>query len=313
MLDTTASEFVWYDGKLTPWAEATIHATDLGPWSVSSVFEGIRGYWNEEQKKLYVFQLDAHLKRFAHSIRMIRLPAPAFDHATIKQGILDLLRANRIRDDIYIRPFAFAEAATFGGLPKGHTRVLINTTPWASRLKSGKLNRAVVVSWTRISDNVLPPRIKATPNYLNSRYATEEATRHGYDAAILLNPNGKVAEGPGACLMVVRNGKLITPTVTSGILESITRDTVMQIAREMLGMEVVEREVDRTELYIADEIFFCGTGLEVIPVESVDNLTIGTGELGTITRRIVDCYHDLVRGIAPAHPEWRTEVSIDGW
>ena len=308
MLEPTGGPFVWYDGKLTPWAEATVHATDIGTWSVSSVFEGIRGYWNSEQKKLFIFQLDAHLERFAQSIRLIRLPNLAFDPAELREGVLDLLHTNQVRADNYIRPFAYAEATTFGSLPTGKSHVIINTAPWASRLQSGKLNTAVVVSWTRITDNVLPPRIKASPNYLNSRYASEEAHRHGYDSAILLNPNGKVAEGPGMCLMLVRRGQIITPSVTSGILESITRETIMQIARELLGLEVIERVVDRTELYVADEAFFCGTGLELAPISSVDRLPVGDGRIGPITRHIIECYHDLVRGIDARHAEWRTEV-----
>ncbi len=143
---------------------------------------------------------------------------------------------------------------------------------------------------------------------MNSRYASEEAKRNGYDYAIILNSNGKVAEGPGACLMLVRGKKLITPGVTSGILESITREVMLQLARERLSLEVVEREVDRTELYAADELFFCGTGAEVAPVISVDRLMVGNGALGPYTRQIIDCYHDLVRGIDPSHPEWRTSV-----
>jgi branched-chain amino acid aminotransferase len=305
------SKYVWYDGKLVPWAEATIHATDLGPWSVSSVFEGIRGYWNASAQTLNVFQLDAHLERFAQSMRLIRLPACTYDSATLKRGILDLLRANEVADDIYIRPFAFAEASTFGGLPKGETRVLVNTTPWPSRLGNGRMNTAAVVSWTRISDNVMPPRIKASPNYLNSRYAAEEAHRHGYDSAILLNPSGKVAEGPGMCLMLVRGKKIITPGVTSGILESITRDTLIQLARHLFKLDVVEREVDRTELYAADEAFFCGTGIEIAPISSIDGLNIGNGKIGAVTQAIIDCYHNLVRGMDARYAEWRTPLPMN--
>ena len=309
MTESTPPNFVWYDGNLVPWADVTIHATDLGPWSVSSVFEGIRGYWNAEQEALYVFQLDAHLRRFAQSIRMIRLPAPAFDATTLKQAVLDVLHANQVQQDIYIRPFAYAEANTFGGLPKSPTRILINTTAWVSKLPMPKLQRAGVVSWTRISDNVLPPRIKATPNYLNSRYALDEAQRHGYDSAILLNPNGKVAESTGMCVMLVRGGKLITPSATSGILESITRETILEIARALLRVPVVEREVDRTELYVADEVFFCGTGAEIIPIASVDGLQLGNGQVGALTHQLIDCYHGLVHGTDTRYPEWRTRVA----
>ncbi len=307
MADQTTSPFVWFDGKLVPWPEATVHATQLGPAGVSSVFEGIRGYWNEQQKQLYIFQLDAHVARFAQSIRLIRMSLP-HSPSELRQAILDLVHANELRQDIYIRPFAFSEAGTFGGAPAARAIILIHTDKWGTKLDNPQMSSAVVTSWTRISDNVMPPRVKASSNYLNSRYASEEAKRHGYDSAILLNNNGKVAEGPGSCLMFIRGRKLITPAITSGILESITREVILELARERLGLEVVEREVDRTELYVADEMFFCGTGAEMVPVASVDRLPVGDGQLGKYTHQLIDCYRDIVRGVDPTHGEWRTPV-----
>jgi branched-chain amino acid aminotransferase len=170
------------------------------------------------------------------------------------------------------------------------------------------MSHACISSWSRITDNVMPPRVKASSNYLNSRYASEEARRNGYDIALILNPNGKVAEAPGACLMLVRDGKIITPTVTSGILESITRATLIQLCRDVLNVEVIEREVDRTELYVAQEAFLCGTGAEITPIASVDRFTLGDGNIGAITARVENLYHDLVRGIDARYAEWRTAV-----
>ncbi len=300
-------QFVWVDGQLVPWNEATVHITQVGPAGVSSVFEGIRGYWNPAAHKLYVFQLDAHLARLAQSMRLMRMKANCTT-AEIREGILGLLRVNACAEDTYIRPSAFIEAAFFGSAPSDTARVVVNTTPFPSRLKDGKVSHACISSWARLMDNVMPPRVKASSNYLNSRLAGEEAKRNGYDAALILNPNGKVAEAPGACLMIVRGGKVITPSVTSGILESITRATFMQLFREVLGIEVVERDVDRTELYVADEAFLCGTGHELTPIVSVDRLPVGDGQMGLITRGIEALYHDLVRGIDARYPEWRTEV-----
>lgn len=307
MTESINSPFVWFDGKLVPWAEATIHATQLGPAGVSSVFEGIRGYWNEETKRLSIFQLDAHLARFAQSIRLVRITLP-FPREELREAVCALARANRIASDVYFRPFAYSEASTLSGAPDPRAIVLIHTTDWPSKLKSDRVSHAAVSSWTRIGDNVMPPRIKASSNYLNSRYAAEEARRNGYDNAVILNANGKVAEGPGMCIMLVRGNKLITPSATNGILESITRETIMQLARERFDLQVVERDVDRTELYVADEAFYCGTGIEMLPIVSVDRLPVGDGTIGTITRQLTDCYHDLVRGIDSGHPEWRTEV-----
>lgn len=301
------AQFVWVDGKLVPWNEATIHITQLGTAGVSSVFEGIRAYWNAEARQLFVFQLDAHLERLAQSMRLVRM-RQTIPTAAIKEGILALVRANHFAEDTYIRPFAFVEAPMFGSVPSDQAHIVVNAMPNPSRLKSGSVVHACISSWSRITDNVLPPRVKASSNYLNSRYAAEEAKRNGYDVALILNPSGKVAEAPGACLMIVRDGKIITPSVTSGILESITRATILQLCHEVLRIPVIEREVDRTELYIAREAFLCGTGNEVTPIASIDRFTLGDGSCGPITRQIESLYHDLVRGIDARYPEWRTLV-----
>ncbi len=304
-------KFIWVDGKLTPWNEATVHISQLGTSTVSLVFEGIRAYWNDAARKLFVFRLDAHLERFAQSIRLIRMKQPIAADA-LRHGVIDLLRANEYAADTYIRPFAFTESATFGGMSGDQARIVLTTQTWLSRLKSGKMAHAGVSSWTRITDNVMPPRVKASSNYLNSRMASEEAKRNGYDSALRLNPNGKVAEAPGACLMIVRNGKIITPSVTSGILESITRETLIQLCRDVLKLDVIEREVDRTELYTASEAFLCGTGAEITPIASIDRFALGDGSLGPITQRVELLYHDLVRGIDTRYAEWRTEVKSEG-
>jgi branched-chain amino acid aminotransferase len=300
-------QFVWVHGKLVPWNEATIHVTAVGTAGVSLVYEGIRAYWNPDASKLYVFQLDAHLARFAQSIRLIRMKQP-IPNSVIRNGILDLLRANQYQQDVYIRPFAFVESTSYSGMSSDQAQIVVNTNSNPSRLKSGKVMHACVSSWSRLSDNAMPPRIKASSNYLNSRYALEEAKRNGYDMALFLNPNGKVAEAPGACLMIVRDGKIITPSVTSGILESITRETIIQLCRETLKIDVVEREVDRTELYVAAEAFICGTGNEVTPLASIDRFTLGDGRAGPITCQVESLYHDLVRGLDSRYPDWRTQV-----
>ncbi len=300
-------QFVWVDGKQLPWNDATVHITQLGTSTVSLVFEGIRAYWNDAARKLFVFRLDAHLERFAQSIRLIRMKQ-TIANDQIRRGVIDLLRANNYASDTYVRPFAFTESATFGGMTSDQARIVLTTRDWPSRLKSGQVSHACVSSWTRISDNVMPPRVKASSNYLNSRMASEEAKRNGYDVALILNPDGKVAEAPGACLMIVRDGKIITPSVTSGILESITRETLIQLCREELKLPVVEREVDRTELYTASEAFICGTGAEITPIASIDRFTLGGGSIGPITQRVENLYHDLVRGIDTRFAEWRTQV-----
>jgi branched-chain amino acid aminotransferase len=168
--------------------------------------------------------------------------------------------------------------------------------------------RVCISSWTRIGDNILPPRVKAFSNYHNSRLATMEAKANGYDWPILLNDHHKLTEGPGACVALVRHGTVITPDLSSGVLESLTRDTLLKLLPEVLNIPVVEREVDRTELYVADEAFYMGTGWELLPVLEVDGLPVGNGRMGPVAISIDRMYHDLVRGIDPRHAEWRTPV-----
>jgi branched-chain amino acid aminotransferase len=302
-----ATQYVWVDGKLSCWDEATVHITQIGLATVSAVFEGIRVYWNDTTKRFYVFQLDAHLHRLAQSIRLMRMKQP-FSNIVIKKAAIDLLRVNKCKGDSYVRPLAFVESAVFSHTSNDKARMVLSTKSWPSRLKSNTVSHACISSWTRLGDNQMPPRVKAASNYLNSRLAAEEALRNGYDTAVLLNSNGKVAEAPVACLMIVRDGKIITPPVTSGILESITRATVIQLCHEVLNLEVIEREVDRTELYLASEVFACGTGEEITPIVSVDRFELGDGGVGPITRQLENLYNDLVRGIDTRYPEWRTLV-----
>lgn len=189
------------------------------------------------------------------------------------------------------------------------THILITARPFGSHLKTGYEVHCRISSWARICDNIMPPRAKAVANYQkNSWLATTEAGLDAYGGAIPLTERGKVSEGPGASLMLGRQDKVITPPVTSGILESITRPTLIKLLSEVLGMEVVEREVDRTELYVAQEAFFCGTGEEITPIVSVDRLPVGDGEVGPFTKKVIDLYHDLVRGIDERCPEWRTPI-----
>ncbi|MFQ6014282.1 MAG: branched-chain amino acid transaminase [Anaerolineae bacterium] len=300
--------YIWHDGQIIPWDEATVHVTDLEWSGVSSVFEGIKAYRNDGLDRAYIFRLDEHMARFANSMKLMRMN-PEFSIDELKEAILELLRANDVRQDTYIRPFAyFGPGKWFGRMAETPTHLLINSFPFESHLKTDHKLNCCISSWTRISDNVMPPRVKAVCNYQNSRLAATEADLAGYDGAILLNEQRKVAEGPGACIMIVQRGKVATPPVTSGILESITRYTLIHLLRHELGIEVAEREIDRTELYLADEAFFCGTGAEVSPIISIDRYPLGNGEVGPITRQMADLYHDLVRGTDHRYPEWRTLV-----
>lgn len=304
-------KYLWWNGELVEWDRANVHVTAIGWSAVGAVFEGIRAYWNPDHEELYVFRLEEHMRRLGQSMKMVRLePKWSIEHLT--EQIIELLKANEIREDTYIRPLAYRGEGGGKGFSSfgGSTEILINTRPNPSHLLSGKMSTACVSSWTRISDNVMPPRIKNVANYRNGQLAGMEAAMNGYDIALIMNQQGKIAEGGGSCVMLVRDGKLITPDVTQSILESITRDALIQLARDEMGIEVVERAVDRTEFYIADEVFMCGTAFEITPISSVDKYTVGNGEIGPITRRLEELLNDCFRNISGIRPEWRTPVGV---
>jgi len=301
--------YLWFSGRQVPWEQATVHVTLVGWPSIGAVFEGIRGYWNAEQAALYIFRLREHMARLEMSMKLQRM-LPRFSAAELTAALLDLCRVNDAREDVYIQPLAFTlgsmwgSRAAMGQLPE----VFITIRPIESDLLKERSLTAGVSSWTRIHDRALPPRIKAIPNYANSRLGSNEASRHGYDVPIFLNQEGTVAESSGSCIFIVRKGEVVTPPVTASILESITRDSVIELARTALSLPVHEREVDRTELYASDEIFLCGTSMEVTPVTEVDGYQIGAGRSGEITGRIERLFHDVARGIDSRYAHWRTRV-----
>lgn len=301
--------YLYWRGERRRWEDANVHVTSLGWSTIGAVFEGIRAYWNAEEEELYVFRLREHLERLAQSMKLVRLPLEQ-STAELTEIILDLLRANEVRRDTYIRPLGYTANAGNKRMSQmgGESEFLISTSDMPSHLLSGMTQEGKVSSWTRISDSVMPPRIKNLSNYRNGQLATMEVRQDGYDVAFMLNPQGKVAEAPGACVVLLRNGTLITPDVTSGILESITRDALITLVREELGVDVVERPVDRTELYLADEIFTCGTAAEITPVVSIDRYQIGDGKIGPVTQRLESLFHSVLRGEEGRWAQWRTPV-----
>jgi branched-chain amino acid aminotransferase len=304
-------DYIWWNGKRRDWDECTVHVTELGWSTIGAVFEGIRAYTGDGAGELSIFRFREHLERLERSMRLVRLSLDySLDELT--EATVDLLRVNDVREDTYIRPLAYAKDTSgkrFAQLGND-AALLINTSPMASHLKSGLTQTARVSSWRRISEDVMPPRIKNLSNYRNSQLAGMEARLDGYDTAILLNHQGKVSEGPGACVMLVSGNTVITPDVGSGILESITRDALLVLCREVLGLEVVERGVDRTELYLADEVFTCGTAAEVTPIVSIDKYGIGDGTIGPVTRALESAFDDVLRGRDARYAHWRTAVEV---
>ena len=303
-------KYVWMSGDLVEWDSAVVHSSTLGWSAISMVFEGIRGYWNAEKEQLNIFHLELHIERLLRSMKIMRMTSP-WSVSELKGAIVDLVQANEFKGDIYVQPLAyFGGSTTPGYLPVSERPgdITIFNRQIGSVLGSGRVVTCGVSSWTRISDNVMPPRVKAIANYQNSRYVADESSRHGYDFGVILNPQGKVSEISYACLYIVRDGVAITPPVSAGILESITRDVVGQLFQEQLGIKVVERDIDRTELYIADEVFICGTGAELQAVGSIDGYKIGDGGVGPVVLRLEQLFHDIVRDKDSRYPEWRTGV-----
>jgi len=298
--------FYGMDGRIVPSGEACFPIHSPAAKYGLNVFEGFRGYWSDEHKDIFIFRCDEHYRRLFASARMLWIPAP-WNQAEVLAHLLAVARANAWRFDIQLRHGIYLGGdAEFGSQTTPGHFVIAN--PRGRAFDSEKGVRAGVSTWARIHDTDLPPRIKAGSNYLNSRLALLEARRHGYDTAILLGRDGKVSEAPTACLFMVRNGRIVTPPVTAGILESITRDTVMTLARDELGIPLVEAAIDRTELYLAEEILLAGTAAEIVPVASVDGLAIGTGHPGPVTRSLQKLYDDVVRGRVVKYQRWLTPV-----
>jgi branched-chain amino acid aminotransferase len=311
--DANTPAFLWWNGKLVPWESATVHLASTFWSGVTAIFEGIMSYWNEEAGELYIWQLDAHLRRLLRSQKLMRQASP-YTVEELTAGVLELARALNVRRDTYIFPYCYPQGGgnfeSGTGVGPQPVDVAITARPNASHLGKGWVRSACVSSYTRISDNVMPPRVKNIANYRNSNLAMAEAKIDGYDTAIILNTMGKVAEGPGACLMLLRDGVLVTPSSTDSILESITRYAVIELARRELGLHVVERPVDRTELYVADEIFLVGTAAEILAIGSVDRYTIGDGGMGPMTTMLESVFHDVVRGRRPEYAHWSTPAGI---
>lgn len=301
--------FMIQNGRIVAYAACRLHGFSGAVKYGCGVFEGLRAYWNEQQRQLWVFRLEEHLARLSFGIRVLRLEgAPPIE--AVGRGVLEMLRANELRETCHVRVIVHLDGDDelsargpvgwmAGAVPRGSSRFV----------EAGM--HVKVTSWARIADAALPARVKATGNYLNNRAAELEAKRDGYDGAILLTADGKLSEASGACLMLVREGKLVTPSVTSDILESITRATLIELAREA-GIEVVERTVDRSELWAAEEVLACGSGWEIVPIVSVDRLPVGDGRPGPITRTLQAAYFATVRGERPARRGWLTPVWPEG-
>lgn len=289
------TSWVFYQGKIVPEEEVSISIRCKAFNYGLGCFEGIRAYWDEEGQQLYGFRLKEHYERLLESCKALYMDIP-YTVQELCDFTVELLRKNNFRTTTYIRPVVYKGSNSLTPTLKDEdNRLVIYCQPLGSY--SGKTELKVAVSsWRRITDNMVPPRTKATGGYLNSALASLEVLQNGFDEAIFLTQDGKVCEGPGENIFLVKKGKLITPPLSDDILEGITRDTVMTLAREELGMEVVERSVSRTELYNAQEVFFSGTAMEVTAVVEVDRRKVGTGKEGEVCKKLRDMFFDVATG-----------------
>lgn len=306
MKTDVANRYIWFKNEIVNVNNAKINVLTPTSQFGLNVFEGIPCYWNETEKQLYAFRLDAHYNRLKKSAKLLQIDCQ-YTKEDFTRALIQVIKANDYRENISVRQTLFVDGFGSWG-SEGPVEMFVAPIP--RNRTSAEYNKeglkCCVASWRRISDSNLSPRIKCGANYINSRVGQREALRNGYDTCIFLNEFGKVAEGPGSCLFMVKRGQLITPQLTDSVLESITRDTVIKLAKE-LGVEVIERCIDRTELYTADEAFLCGSAMEITPIISVDGYQVENKE-GFYTDKIMSLYHDVVRGIVNDSRGWLTKI-----
>ncbi|MFC1937053.1 branched-chain amino acid transaminase [Chloroflexota bacterium] len=299
------TSYAYFQKKFVPLEEAKVgvmtHCLHYG----TAIFEGIRGNWNSEHNQIYLFRMKEHYERMHNGCRVMKINLP-YSVDELCRITVELVKKNGFREDVYVRPLAYKSSQALGvRLHDLEDDFLVFLIPWGPYLDVDKA-RCGISSWRRPDYNVMPPQAKITGIYVNNALAKTEAIEHGYDEAIMLAPDGCISEGTGENLFIVAKGQLITPAVYNNALMGITRDTVITLARNELGIETVERPIERSELYFADECFLTGTAAHITPVAEVDHRKIGDGEIGEATRKLQQLYTDLIRGNNAKYRDWCT-------
>lgn len=301
-------KYAFFQGKIVPYAEAKVgvltHALNYG----TAVFAGLRAYWNEDEQQLFIFRPYDHFRRFLNSTKLLTMQ---FDHTpeSLTEITLQLLRTEGYRLDVYIRPLAYMADEAIGvklhGLQNEISIVALPIKPYIANDTSAHVTFS---SWRRVDDNMIPARGKIAGAYANSALAKSDAVRAGFDEALVLTQEGHLSEGSAMNVFLVRDGKLVTPVTTDNILEGITRRSVIEMAKNELGLEVVERPVDRTEVYLSDELFLTGTAAQITVATQVDHRPIGTGQMGPVAARLRQLFDQAVRGKLPQYRQWNVPV-----
>jgi branched-chain amino acid aminotransferase len=300
--------YAYFRGAIVPYSEAKVGVLTHGFNYGTAVFAGVRAYWNEEHEQLYLFRVADHFQRLLHSAKVMCMD---FDYSpeSLTKLTLNLLRKESYRCDIYIRPLAYKADEIIGvRLHDLVDEISITAIPFDSYVANDTNAHVTFSSWRRLDDNMIPARGKVSGAYANSALIKTDAVRGGFDEALVLTQNGHVSEGSAMNVFMVRNGVLVTPAITENILEGITRSTVIDLARQELGVETIERPIDRTEIYMSDELFMTGTAAQIVAITQVDHRQIGTGKMGSIVVRLKELFQQVVRGNLPKYRSWTTPV-----
>ena len=302
------SKHAFFEGKIVPLADAKINIATHGFLYGTAVFSGMRAYWNEEKKRLFVFRPYEHFQRLLNSARMMAMDIP-YDEEGLIQLTLDVLRMDDWKEDIYLRPTIYKADMGIGvRLHNLRDEFCMFVMAFEKYVPNDTNAHITFSSWRRIDDNAIPARGKIAGAYANSALIKTDANRAGFDEALVLDQNGHVSEGSAMNIFMVRDGILVTPPVTDNILEGITRRSIIELARNELGLQVLERSIDRTEVFIAEEIFMTGTAAQVVAVTKIDHRPVGRGGMGPITTKLRTLFDDVVRAKHPKYQQWNVEV-----
>jgi branched-chain amino acid aminotransferase len=297
-------KYAYFGDKIIPYSEAKVGVLTHGLNYGTGVFGGIRGYWNEEEKELFVFRPVDHFQRFLESTRLLRMELPQTREEAVKI-LIELIQKEDLHEDIYVRPLAFYADEIIGVRLHNVTPIMtISVLPFGRYLDKEEGAHVMFSSWRRIDDNMIPARGKISGAYVNSALAKTDANLAGFDEAIMLNQDGHIAEGSAENVFILRKGKIVTPPVTDNILEGITRNTMMALLRDELGMEVMERSIDKSEVYLADEAFMVATGAQIVAITKIDHRKLGSGSMGPVTQKLRELYFSVVRGKVPKYRQW---------
>lgn len=302
------SKHAFFEGKIVPLSEANINIATHAFLYGTSVFGGMRAYWNEEKNRLFVFRPYDHFRRLLQSAKMMAMETN-YDEESLIQVTLDLLRTDNWKQDIYFRPtFYKADLGIGVRLHDLRDEFCIFVMAYEKYVPNDTDAHVTISSWRRVDDNVIPARGKVAGAYANSSLIKTDAMRSGFDEALVLDQNGHISEGSAMNVFMVRDGALVTPPVTDNILEGITRRTVIELARRELGIEVQERSIDRTEVFIAEEMFFTGTAAQISGITKVDHRPIGRGVMGPVATKLRNLLEDIVRAKNPKYEHWNVAV-----